>query len=95
MSAGYHNLMSERVGDSSYSYSYAGEMGYLDHALASKSLNGQVSKAMVWHINADEPIAFDYNTENKSAQQVDAFYGPGPYRASDHDPVILTLKLGK
>ncbi len=95
MSAGYHNLMSERVGDSSYSYSYAGEMGYLDHALASKSLNGQVSKAMVWHVNADEPRAFDYNTENKSAQQVDAFYGPGPYRASDHDPVVITLKLGK
>ena len=40
-----------------------------------------------WHINADEPIALDYNTEFKTAEQVDSFYSPEGFRASDHDPV--------
>ncbi|WP_448555685.1 ExeM/NucH family extracellular endonuclease [Thalassotalea montiporae] len=92
--AGYSNLLSTKVGPSAYTYSFGGEIGYLDHALASASLTPQVQQVQAWHINADEPRAFDYNEEFKSAEQQTAFYAPTAFRASDHDPVIVTVRLG-
>ena len=50
---------------------FQGQSGYLDHALASSSLAAQATGAAEWHINADEPIALDYNVEFKSANHVD------------------------
>ena len=47
----------------------------------------------VWHINADEPRALDYNTDFKSPEQQASFYAPDSYRASDHDPVIIALNM--
>lgn len=76
-----------------YSYVYDGESGNLDHALASDSLADKVVMVQDWHINTDEPLALDYNTEYKSDAQVESFYAPTPYRSSDHDPVILDLNL--
>ncbi|RAW06621.1 hypothetical protein DKQ62_12955 [Halomonas elongata] len=80
--------------DDDYSYSYDGQWGSLDHALASESMNAQVTGTTTWHINADEPTSFDYNTEYKSDDQVDAYYDDGPYRASDHDPIVVGVDLG-
>ncbi|MFC0266852.1 ExeM/NucH family extracellular endonuclease [Kushneria aurantia] len=77
--------------DDGYSWRYNGQWGSLDHALASPSLLGQVTGATIWHINADEPVALDYNTENKSDRQIKALYDDSPYRASDHDPVVVGL----
>jgi predicted extracellular nuclease len=91
--AGYHNLIRDFHGLTAYSFVFNGEAGYLDHALASPSLAAKVTGATDWHINADEPIALDYNVEFKSANQVNTFYDPGPYRASDHDPVIVGISL--
>ena len=54
----------------------------------------QVAGALEWHINADEPIALDYNEEFKSPVQQIKFYNPDYYRASDHDPVVAGLNLG-
>jgi predicted extracellular nuclease len=46
---------------------------------------------MEWHINADEPPLFDYNLEHgRDPSLID---GDSPYRASDHDPVIVGLEL--
>ncbi|MES2678773.1 MAG: ExeM/NucH family extracellular endonuclease [Bacteroidota bacterium] len=73
-----------------YSYVFDGQSGSLDHALVSTPLLAQVSGAAKWHINADEPIAKDYNQEFNPAYM----YDPGPFRSSDHDPVIVGLKLG-
>ena len=47
----------------------------------------------MFHINADEPDAFDYDTTFKKPAQ-DALYEPLPYRVSDHDPVIIGLEFG-
>ena len=69
-----------------YSYVFNGEAGTLDHGLATASMAAQVSGATDWHINADEPAVLDYNVEYKSQDL---------YRASDHDPVIVGLRLGK
>jgi hypothetical protein len=76
-----------------YSYVYSAESGYLDHALASKALSSQIVGTTHWHINADEPRALDYNEEYKTALQIQNLYSPEPYRASDHDPVVIGLAL--
>jgi predicted extracellular nuclease len=88
---GYVNTIAEHVGADAYSFVFEGQSGYLDHALASPSLAAQVTGVTEWHINADEPVALDYNVEFKSPGQVSSFYAPGPYRSSDHDPVLLGL----
>lgn len=90
---GYKNLVSEYLGVKGYSYSFGGEIGYLDHALASSDLVSQVVDTTIWHINADEPRIFDYNTEYKSTEQLTEYFGEDAYRASDHDPVIVLLNL--
>ncbi|WP_234554041.1 hypothetical protein [Thermus caliditerrae] len=61
----------------------------LDHAYATPSLTAQVQGVLVWHINADEPLVLDYTL----AYKTDDRYAPDPYRASDHDPLLLALAL--
>ncbi|MGE5601653.1 MAG: endonuclease/exonuclease/phosphatase family protein [Nitrososphaerales archaeon] len=73
-----------------YTYVFNGEAGYLDQALATAALAWQVAGVTVWHINADEPSVLDYNTEFKTQD----LYQPSPYRSSDHDPVVVGLRLG-
>ncbi|MFL5982848.1 MAG: ExeM/NucH family extracellular endonuclease [Gaiellaceae bacterium] len=92
-SGGLTNLIRERDGLTAYSYVFDGESGYLDHALATPSLAAQVTGVDHWHINPDEPTVLDYNVEFKTANQVDSFYDPGPYRSSDHDPVVIGLQF--
>jgi len=59
--------------------------GLLDYALVTPSMADQVKRAEVWHINADEPRFLDWFDPSLVA--------PGPYRAADHDPVIVSLKI--
>ena len=90
---GYTNLVRQYGGLAAYSYVFNGESGYLDHALATSSLAAQVTGVTEWHINPDEPIVLDYNVNFKSANHVTTLYDDGPYRASDHDPVIVGVQL--
>lgn len=91
--AGYTNLISTFVGPNAYGYAFDGQWGYLDHALASTTLAGQVTGVTKWHINADEPNVLDFNTEFKSAGQVTSLFAADAFRSSDHDPVIVGLNL--
>jgi uncharacterized repeat protein (TIGR01451 family) len=91
--AGYVNLAEDRLGLTSYSYSFQGQWGSLDYALASPSLNPQVTGIAKWHINADEPSVLDYNTNFKNSAQQSYFYSPDPYRSSDHDALVVGLLL--
>ena len=90
--AGYHNLIELFEGEGGYSYSFSGQFGHLDHALASPSLTCQVTGAQTWHSNSDEPAYLDYNLENKSPAQQLLNVGT-PFRASDHDPFVIGLDL--
>ncbi len=90
---GYTDLMSHFSAGPAYTYVYKGEAGALDHALASTSLLSQVKGAAVWHIDADEPSVLGYSSSYKSKEQVESLYRNGPYRASDHDPLIIGIKL--
>ncbi|MFN2197635.1 MAG: ExeM/NucH family extracellular endonuclease, partial [Anaerolineales bacterium] len=88
----YTDLLYKFIGEDAYSYVFDGQIGYLDHGLASATLQPQVTGATVWHINADEPDLIDYDTSFKQPAQA-AIYAPDAYRSSDHDPVIIGLDL--
>ena len=67
--------------DSSYSYQYQQCAGYLDHALCNTSMRPQVTGMMVLHVNSDERRGY---SESEAGNM---------YCASDHDPVVVGLKL--
>jgi len=87
--AGLTSLL--EANSNAYSFQFDAMAGALDHALTSASLTGQVREATEWHINSDEPQLLDYNLEN--GRDANLFDPNLPYRASDHDPVIIGLDL--
>jgi len=99
--AGYTDLVEKFGGDRAYSYVFDGQLGYLDHALASESLESQVTGTVEWHINADEIPVFDYNDTIRDGGEAsfeaepsgNDLYEPNAFRTSDHDPVIIGLDL--
>ncbi|MCP4767236.1 MAG: ExeM/NucH family extracellular endonuclease [Gammaproteobacteria bacterium] len=89
-SAGYVDLVESHVGngfaDGAHSFSFTGQAGRLDHALASPSMASNVIDLALWHINADEPKGLDYNNINQPE-----LYSAGEFRSSDHDPIVIGL----
>jgi len=91
------------VGVDAYSFVFDGQWGYLDHALATPSLAAQVTDVTEWHINADENRLLDYNDMIRDAGEASFEAKPpsnnlfrgDPYRAADHDPLIVGLKPAK
>lgn len=71
--------------DSSYSYTYRGQAGYLDHALANSTMLAQVTGMTAYHINSDEDDGFTYNGRTSDLTM---------FRCSDHDPILVGLRLG-
>lgn len=63
-----------------YSFVWDGMAGRLDHALLSPALAPALRGAAEWHNNADEETAQGYPQGE-----------PGPWRASDHDPLLIGL----
>lgn len=84
--AGYTDLHRQFHADSAYSYVYRSEAGYLDHAIANASLAKQITGVTAYHINADEPAMFEYSGSR---------YQPNMFRSSDHDPVVVGIRLGE
>jgi len=77
---GLQDLVAEKLSpDARYNYVFRGESGYLNTAIASTELAEDVSQLHFWHINADEPVFLQFQQD-------------GPWRSSDHDPVIVDLK---
>ena len=69
--------------DSSYSYVYRGQAGYLDHALCNETLYPHVTGMVAYHINSDESDSYTYDKSNDQSM----------FRSSDHDPVLVGLRL--
>ncbi|PKH55588.1 endonuclease [Shewanella sp. Choline-02u-19] len=84
---GLINLNTQAHGASTYSYSYSGELGNLDHALANASAAARLVDIQDWHINSVESILFQYSAYN----QGDIEISDNAFRSSDHDPVIIAL----
>ncbi|SOY61387.1 ExeM/NucH family extracellular endonuclease [Cupriavidus taiwanensis] len=87
---GYADMVARFAGPQAYSYVYEAQAGYLDHVLADAAAAAHVVAVHAWHINADEPAAFSYVPVPR-ANGTPALYAPGPYRSSDHDPLVVDL----
>jgi hypothetical protein len=72
-----------------HSYKFGSEFGSLDHALSTSEMSQSITGAGVWHINSDEPAAFNYTDANISR------YQPNAFRCSDHDPVVVGFNGGQ
>jgi len=87
--AGLVDLLSGRANP--YSYLYQGQSGAYDYAFATGELAPQIRGAVEWHINIDEAPVLDYNLDY--GRNPALFDASTPYRASDHDPVIVGIDL--
>ena len=78
--AGWSDLVADKT-DGQYTYTFDGELGSLDHVIASPSLASSITGAGVWGINSpewsDRGYAFGA-TETGT-----------PFRSSDHDPIVV------
>ncbi|MFO7859339.1 MAG: ExeM/NucH family extracellular endonuclease [Ectothiorhodospiraceae bacterium] len=84
--AGFRDLVARFAGPrESYTYVYDGVAGTLDYALGNRALVRRTRGAGVWHSNADEPPVVGY--QGRLAETA----GGTPYRASDHDPVLVGI----
>jgi len=92
VAGGYTDLVKRFGGEFAYGYVFDGQAGYLDHALSTGTLTPQVTRAVEWHINADEPDILDYDMTFKGPAE-EALYKPDQYRSSDHDAVLIGLDL--
>ncbi len=79
---GFNNVETE----GSYSYVFSGQTGTLDYLLVSDSLQAKLVDAAIWHINADEADAIDYNLD--FGRSADLYSADQASRNSDHDPVV-------
>jgi len=80
---GMLDLHREFHADTSYSYQFGGLAGYLDHAICSPTLFPQVTGVCGFHINSDEKDDYTYDKSSDNTM----------FRCSDHDPVLVGLKL--
>lgn len=93
----YRDLVDAMGDRASYSDSINGESGSLQHGLANPAFFRLVTGVSEWHINADEPPAFDYqtdfrrfsSTEAKTSAQLAAYYDASAFRAADQDPLRI------
>ena len=82
-----------------YTFTFDGMQGTLDTALATETMAARVTGAAVWHINADEVPAIDYqesvgvsfNRRFRTPEIAEAYYDPSAFRSSDHDPVVIGI----
>jgi predicted extracellular nuclease len=84
---GLINLNTQAHGVDTYSYSYNGELGNLDHALGNASLAAKLVGIDDWHINSVESTLFEYPSKFTG----DLVKSDNAFSASDHDPVIIAL----
>lgn len=80
---GWHDAFALAGAERPYSYVWSGQSGRLDHALLDAGLAPRLRGAAEWHNNADEAEAFGYRQDRDN----------DPWRASDHDPMLLGLDL--
>ena len=78
-SAGWQDAFALAKVERPYSYVYNGYSGRLDHALLNEGMARRLAGAAEWHSNADEMDASGYQKRNVY----------GPWRSSDHDPLLL------
>jgi len=85
--AGWQDALAAADNSRPYTYVYDAQAGRLDHVLLSPALGEQLQDAAIWHSSADEaPNVVDPAVNSGKPATT-------PWRASDHDPVIVGLRL--
>ncbi|AKV87734.1 5'-nucleotidase [Microbacterium sp. CGR1] len=79
-SEGWSDVAREKAPEQ-HTYTFDGELGSLDHVLASPSLAASITGAGVWSINSPEWSDRGYAFGATEAGT--------PFRSSDHDPIIV------
>ena len=80
--AGYADMLPQGNA-ADYSYSFKGEAGYLDRCFASPTMAEQIVLVRPWHVNADWYYSHGaYKCKDKTH-----------HRYSDHDPIIVDIRL--
>ncbi|MGW9631550.1 ExeM/NucH family extracellular endonuclease [Agromyces sp. NPDC055520] len=78
--AGWTDIVPKKAAGQ-YTYTFDGELGSLDHVIASKSATDKVTAAGVWSINSPEWSGREYWSTAPEAGT--------PFRSSDHDPIVV------
>lgn len=87
-SAGWLDLVARRLAAGTrYTETYRGRAGELDYVFASSSAAPHIAGAAIWHSDADEARGLAYDGVMPACRGAVT-----PYRASDHDPVIVVLR---
>ena len=82
VNAGYGDML-QNYCPNDYSYSFRGEIGYLDRCFANPSMASQIVRVQPWHVNADLYYQHGaYKMKDKSM-----------HRYADHDPIIVDIRL--
>lgn len=91
---GYQNVF-DTQDEYGFSYWFFGNqlVGSLDHALASQSLMEDIVDATHWNINSVEAFQLQYDQALSfyPTEEGYAFTDIGPFRSSDHDPLIVSI----
>ena len=82
--AGWRDALAGADGGRPHTYVYDAQAGRLDHVLLSPALGTRLQDAAIWHSNADEAPGVESGSAPAAAS---------PWRASDHDPAIVGLRL--
>lgn len=83
--AGYVDLVED---EPNYTYTFDQRNGNLDHALVSAPAAQKVTGVTIWQVNATEPYPYQYSSDSP---ELHATY---PFRASDHNPVVVGVDTG-
>lgn len=84
---GFNNVEDEEA----YSFVFDGQIGTLDYILLNDAFYAKLHDAAIWHINADEASALDYNLD--FGRDENYFNGATATRNSDHDPLYIGLNM--
>ena len=87
--AGYTDIGNAKA-PGEHTYLFGGTVGSLDHVLGNDAAMSRVTGAHVWSINSVEPVALEYSRHNYNLTD---FYEVSPFRASDHDPLVVGMDL--
>ena len=93
---GLHNL-ADVYDQNGFSYWFSGsqQVGSLDHLLVSDALMAEAVDAAHWNINSVETYQLQYDQALQYYPDSDGyqFTDIGPFRSSDHDPLIVSFAL--
>ncbi|MEM0910712.1 MAG: endonuclease/exonuclease/phosphatase family protein, partial [Pseudomonadota bacterium] len=95
INAGFTDVVRDRHGSQTYTYSFRGQLGALDYVMANGAANDMVVFADEWHINAAEPRVLDYSETLPGSDQGKpaAWLNENEFRSSDHDPVVIGIAI--